>query len=73
MLDLKKIRQAISDYMYSEGCSCCGDYEEHRKHRATLGKLLKVRPFSDGSGYDFSKYRTKTKPTEGEKSEGKNG
>ena len=67
MTNLKKIRQAVADYIRSEGCSCCSDYDLHREHQHILGKLLKVCPYSDGSGYDFSKYRTKAKPTEGEK------
>lgn len=58
---LKEIRRAIADYMQSEGCSCCGDYDSHIKHKAALGKLLRVRKYSDGSGHDFSLYRTESR------------
>jgi hypothetical protein len=51
------LRTAVADYMFSEGCNCCrGD--EHEKHGEAIAKLLGVSPFDDGSGYDFSPYRT---------------
>ena len=53
------MRRAVADYMSSEGCSCCQDTDEHNKHEARLGKLLRVPKFKDGSGYDFWKFRTK--------------
>lgn len=53
------IRQAIADYMQSEGCSCCQNVEAHREHKALLAKLLKVPPYSDGDGHDFNKFATK--------------
>lgn len=56
----KKIIEAVANYMSSEGCGCCGDRESHMKHTEALGKLLKVSKYGDGSGYDFSKYRTKS-------------
>lgn len=56
--ELKCIRQAVADYMYSEGCSCCRDVDAHREHEARLAKLLHVRKYPDKSGYDFSKHRT---------------
>jgi hypothetical protein len=55
----KEVRQAIADYMRSEGCSCCQDRDSHIKHKERLAKLLRVSKYSDGSGYDFSKYQTK--------------
>ncbi len=55
------MRKAIADYMRSEGCSCCRDYDAHKKHEEQLGKLLNVKKYSDGSGYDFNKYKTKKK------------
>ena len=55
---LAEIRQAVADYMKTEGCSCCGDYEGHKVNAERLGKLLKVKKYDDGSGYDFSKYRS---------------
>jgi hypothetical protein len=54
-----EIRTMIADYMRSEGCACCRDTEAHEKHAAALGKLLKVQKYSDSSGYDFARYRSK--------------
>lgn len=53
----KQLRNAIADYMYSEGCSCCqgNDHEEHKKR---LAKLLNVPMYSDKSGYNFDKFKT---------------
>ena len=50
--ELKAIRTAVADYMRSEGCSCCQDYEAHHEHHARLGKLLKVQKYPDKSGYE---------------------
>jgi len=55
----KALRTAVADYMGSEGCSCCQDYDGHKKHKAALAKLLNVKKYSDGSGYDFDQYRSK--------------
>lgn len=55
----KKIRTAVADYMGSEGCSCCRDVDGHEVHKAALAKLLNVPKYSDGSGYNFEKFRTK--------------
>lgn len=53
----EEIRRLVADYMGSEGCNCCrGD--DHDKHAEALGKLLKVKKYEDGSGYDFRRYRT---------------
>lgn len=57
--EIRKIRIAVADYMSSEGCGCCGSYEDHKEHEIILGKLLRVKKYSAGSGYDFKKYRTK--------------
>jgi hypothetical protein len=62
---LAEIREAVADYMRSEGCSCCEDIEAHEQHKARLAKLLNVEPYSDGSGYDFQKWQQFRK--EGEK------
>ena len=56
---IAQIRQAVADYMSSEGCSCCRDIEGHENHKKTLAKLLKVKKYKDRSGYDFDKYRSK--------------
>lgn len=57
----KEIRTAVADYMQSEGCSCCQDRDAHEQHKARLAKLLKVPTYDDGSGYNFSKFRTPDK------------
>lgn len=62
LVELGVIRRAIADYMQSEGCSCCQDVDGHREHKAALGKLLLVEPYSDGSGHDFNRYATKPTP-----------
>lgn len=55
-----KMRTALAEYMSSEGCSCCGDYDAHQEHAERLGQLLNVPKYEDGSGRDFFKYRSKT-------------
>lgn len=55
----KDIRRAIADYMFSEGCSCCQG-RDHKKHEERIAKLLRVPKYKDGSGYDFSRFRSKT-------------
>lgn len=55
---LAEIRKAIADYMRSEGCNCCRDCEAHEEARGRLGKLLNIRKYEDGSGYDFYSYST---------------
>lgn len=55
---IRAIRTAVADYMRSEGCYCCRDSLAHERHSARLGKLLRVKKYSDGSGYDFSNYRS---------------
>lgn len=59
MINLKEIRQAIADYISSEGCDCCRNTDTHRDHEAVLGKLLNVPKYKDGSGYNFYKYESK--------------
>lgn len=53
---LKEIRQAVADYMHSEGCGCCRDNVAHEKNAERLAKLLKVPKYIDGSGYKFYKF-----------------
>ncbi len=54
-----KLREAVANYMSTEGCSCCRDNEGHKQNTEALAKLLKVPKYSDGSGYDFGKFKTK--------------
>jgi len=55
---LAKIRQAVADYICTEGCSCCQDRVGHEKAMKRLGKLLKMEMYSDGSGFDYRKYKS---------------
>lgn len=52
-----KLRRAVADYMYSEGCSCC-EHPDHKADEEVLAKLLNVPKHCDGSGYNFDKYQT---------------
>lgn len=58
MSTLEKVRQALADYMYSEGCGCCRNHEAHDKAKARLAQLLGAPEFDDKSGYDFSGFRS---------------
>ena len=58
LVPLADVRRLIADYIGSEGCSCCQSVDEHRKHATALGKLLRVKKYSDNSGYDFYRYQT---------------
>lgn len=53
----KQLREAVANYMYSEGCSCCRS-SNHDENAEALAKLLSFKKFSDKSGYDFYSYRT---------------
>lgn len=56
---LAQLRTAVADYIATEGCSCCQDIDGHKEAMSRLGKLLKMKKYSDGSGYDYSRYKTK--------------
>ncbi len=55
---VQKIREAVADYMYSEGCCCC-QLDAHKDHAARLAKLLDVPAYDDDSGYNFSLFYSK--------------
>lgn len=57
---IKEIREAVAEYMFSEGCSCCRG-SNHGVNKRRLAKLLGVSKYSDGSGYDFSPFRKDAK------------
>lgn len=57
-VDVATIRQALSDYIRTEGCSCCQDVEGHKQAANRLGELLKVDKYEDGSGYNFYAYQS---------------
>ena len=59
-----KIRSAVANYMYSEGCSCCEDVDAHKEHTKVLAELLDVPMYPDGSGYNFRMFRTDPPPKE---------
>lgn len=56
---LKEIRQAFADFAASTGCGCCGDPERKDEALNKIGKLLRMKKYSDGSGYDYRRYRSK--------------
>lgn len=52
------LRKAVADYKWSEGCSCCQNVKAHEKADARLAELLKPDAYEDGSGWNWSKYKT---------------
>jgi len=52
------VRQALADYISSEGCSCCQNIDKHNEAQAKLAELLNVPPYGDESGYDFVRFKT---------------
>jgi hypothetical protein len=55
----KLVRNAVAEYIDSEGCQCCQNVEKHKFDTERLGKLLNVPMYKDKSGYDFGKYKDK--------------
>lgn len=55
---IKEIREAVADYVASEGCSCC-EGADHDVHKERLARLLRVPKYDDGSGYNFYKFKSK--------------
>ena len=53
------IRQAVADYMRSEGCGCCQHRDAHKEAERILAGLLDVPMYGDGSGYDFGQFSSK--------------
>lgn len=58
--ELAEIRRAFADYLQSEGCGCCQGHD-HTKHLEQIARLLGVPKYSDGSGYNFTTFRTEAK------------
>ncbi|MCK9273349.1 hypothetical protein M0P65_07475, partial [Candidatus Gracilibacteria bacterium] len=58
-IEIVKIRQAFADYVATEGCSCCRDIDGHEKALKQIATLLKMKKYKDGSGYDYSRYKSK--------------
>jgi hypothetical protein len=61
---IDRIRQAVADYMQSEGCSCCRDVEGHQEAERVLAGLLDVPMYDDASGYDFNQFATEPMETD---------
>lgn len=59
MKEKESIRQAVADYMRSEGCGCCENTEAHKEHEKRLAELLNVPKYDDQSGYDFGRFESK--------------
>lgn len=57
-IKIEVIREAIANYIQSEGCGCCQG-NDHNDHAKKLAELLDVPMYSDGSGYDFGQFLTK--------------
>lgn len=58
MVPVHEVRQALADYIASEGCSCCCNVKPHDEAKVRLAKLLHVPKYRDGSGYDFYRFTT---------------
>lgn len=60
MTEKEEIRQIVADLISNAGCSCCrvddGWYAAQKK----LAKILKVPMYKDKSGYDFSRFKSKS-------------
>lgn len=56
--ELMRLRQAVADYMASEGCGCCRSEDRHDEAKERLANLLGVPAYSDGSGFDFAQFTT---------------
>jgi len=55
---IDKIREAVANYIATEGCNCC-ESPDHDHKQDELAKLLAVERYDDDSGNDFSKYQSK--------------
>ena len=54
-----QVRRAVADLLAAQGCSCCRDNDGWDAAIARLAKLLRAPQYSDGSGYDFRRFKTK--------------
>lgn len=57
-LNKKEIRTMVADLIGASGCSCCRDDEGWYATIEKLGKALGVPKYEDGSGRDFTKFRS---------------
>ena len=58
MADKSEVREAVANYIASEGCSCCQSIDKHELAKTELADLLDVPKYDDGSGHDFYQYRS---------------
>ena len=59
----KKVRIALTEYVRSEGCSCCRGHN-HDEHANQLGELLGYQQYKDSTQYDlYSPIKTNNKST----------
>lgn len=54
----KKLREAVAQYMASEGCACC-EGDSHIDDAKELAELIGMSLHKDKSGVDWLKYRPK--------------
>ncbi len=54
-----RLRQALADYIASEGCSCCQNDVAHHAAEDRLAALLHVPRYGDDSGYAWPTYQTR--------------
>jgi hypothetical protein len=54
----KELRRMVADLLAASGCGCCSDREGWERAQAELAKVLRVPKWLDGSGFNFSKFRT---------------
>jgi len=38
--EINKIREALANYMSSEGCDCCSNAEKHAKHEEKTSRTI---------------------------------
>lgn len=51
---VREVREALKDYVESEGCGCCSNYGKHEEAANKLGELLGFDKYLDDSGYDLT-------------------
>ena len=57
----RDLRIAMAEYVATEGCGCCSDRDGHEAAAGRIAKLLRVKPYGDGSGYDWNRYQPKNR------------
>ena len=52
-----ELRKAFAAYRSAEGCSCCRNTQGYEAAEERLAALLDVPKYSDGSGFDFYRFK----------------